>query len=88
MTQASPADTQFGHLTPSRWLDMRGETCPTPTDETFRVLEEMAIDEVVEVESDYYPAKSTIPYLCDKRGYQYALSDDEQTTWRIRIQKG
>jgi TusA-related sulfurtransferase len=68
-----------------------------PTTETLRVLDEMAAGEVLEVESDYYPAKSTIPYLCDERGYTYALSEDAeeeekrggsgQHLWRIRIQK-
>lgn len=74
-------------MTPTRRLDMRGETCPTPSGETLRVLNEMSTGEVLEVESDFYPAKSTIPYQCDKRGYQYAIWDKGQATWRIRIRK-
>lgn len=87
MTQVAPSDREFESMAPNRWLDMRGQTCPTPSGETFRVLEEMAKGEVLEVESDFYPAKSTIPYQCEKRGYQYALSDNGQATWRIRIRK-
>jgi tRNA 2-thiouridine synthesizing protein A len=78
MTETGRVDTTFANMTPSRWLDLRGEVCPTPTDETMRVLEEMAVGEVLEVASDYYPAKTTIPYLCDKRGHRYAFSDESQ----------
>ena len=76
-------------------LDLRGETCPTTSDQTLRTLEEMLPGEVLEVVSDYYPARWTIPFHCDKRGYRYAFGDaspDETSAhnrevWRIRIQK-
>lgn len=87
MTQRRLTDADLATTTPSRRLDMRGEVCPTPTDQTMRVLEEMAAGQMLEVESDYYPAKSTIPYLCDKRGYRYLLLDSDQPVWRIRIEK-
>ena len=35
----------------------------------------MSSGEVLEVVSDYYPARSTIPYHCDKRGHRYAFAD-------------
>jgi TusA-related sulfurtransferase len=79
---------------PARSLDLRGQTCPTTTDETLRALEGMRAGEVLEVISDYYPARSTIPYHCDKRRYRYIFVDDGfadvaacSTSWRIRIQK-
>lgn len=72
---------------PQRLLDMRGEVCPTPTSETLRVLDEMAPGEVLEVQSDYYPAKTTVAYHCEKRGYDYRLLDADQPVWRIRIRK-
>lgn len=79
----------------SRHLDLRGETCPTTSGETLRVLEEeMAPGEVLEVESDYEPARSTIPYHCGTRGYPHAFvpgdPDDARaprSVWRIRIQR-
>ena len=87
MTQRPLTDTDLATTNPSRRLDMRGEVCPTPTDETLRVLEGMDAGQVLEVESDYYPAKSTIPYHCDRRGYRYLLLDSGQPVWRIRIEK-
>jgi len=87
MTQRPFTDTDLATTKPSRRLDMRGEVCPTPTDETLRVLEGMDAGQVLEVESDYYPAKSTIPYHCDKRGYRYLLLDSDQPVWRLRIEK-
>lgn len=82
---------------PGRRLDLRGETCPTTSDETLRVLEALAPGEVLEVVSDYEPARSTIPYHCEKRGYPYLLGEPGgggpastpggPAGWRIRIQK-
>ena len=76
----------------TRVLDLRGQTCPTTSDETLRTLEAMPAGATLEVLSDYYPARSTIPYHCDKRGYQYAFVDsqpnDEPGAWRLRIHKG
>ena len=87
MTQRPLTHTDLATTEPSRRLDMRGEVCPTPTDETLRVLEDMTAGQVLEVVSDYYPAKSTIPYHCDKRGYRYLLLDSDQPVWKIRIEK-
>src|SRR5947207_13335220 len=78
----------------TRRLDVRGETCPTTSDETLRVLEGMVPGDVLEVVSDYEPARTTIPYHCGKRGYPYAFvprGDGEavgpRAEWRIRIQR-
>ena len=73
----------------THFLDLRGHTCPTTSDETLRVLETLSPGEVLEVQSDYYPARSTIPYHCDKRGYRYTLLDSvpQGPEWRIRIEK-
>ncbi|HWB72049.1 MAG TPA: sulfurtransferase TusA family protein [Egibacteraceae bacterium] len=95
MTEVTASGASFDAMTPTRRLDLRGEVCPTPTDETLRILSQMAPGEVLEVESDYYPAKSTLPFLCDKRGYAYAFSGEQAPTdrggqhpvWRMRIEK-
>ena len=80
--------------TVDRRLDLRGETCPTTSAETLRILEEMRPGQVLEVESDYEPARTTIPYHCGKRGYPHAFipgNPDEprapNSVWRIRIQR-
>jgi tRNA 2-thiouridine synthesizing protein A len=82
---------------PRRRLDLRGETCPTTSDQTLRVLQALAPGEVLEVVSDYEPARSTIPYHCQKRGYPYLLGEPggggpglmpgARAAWLIRIQK-
>ncbi|HEY8693863.1 MAG TPA: sulfurtransferase TusA family protein [Chloroflexota bacterium] len=78
----------------TRRLDLRGETCPTTSAETLRVLEDMTAGEVLEVASDYEPARTTIPYHCGKRGYRHAFVPDDKggnrtsrAVWRIRIQR-
>jgi TusA-related sulfurtransferase len=97
MAEALNAIEEMPRMASTRRLDLRGQTCPTTSDETLRVLGEMTRGEVLEVVSDYYPARSTIPYHCDKRGYRYAFADagpggaihpeSDPRTWVIRIQK-
>ncbi|MCA1648214.1 MAG: sulfurtransferase TusA family protein [Chloroflexi bacterium] len=98
MTEATDTLEEFTAAAPTRRLDLRGQTCPTTSDETLRVMEQLAAGDVLEVVSDYYPARSTIPYHCAKRGYRYQLDDDPSgsgsgssasraATWTIRIQK-
>ena len=94
MAHTVDSNTDLVGAVPARSLDLRGQTCPTTSDETLRALEGMAPGQVLEVVSDYYPARSTIPYHCDKRGYRYAFVDDGRAdaaagavSWRIRIQK-
>jgi TusA-related sulfurtransferase len=82
-----PMTPSFAETPPVRRLDLRGQTCPTTSDETLRVLEQMAQGEVLEVVSDYYPARATIPYHCEKRGYRYVLGEPESSVWRMLIQK-
>lgn len=83
MTQVRGLET----VSVAKTLDLRGEVCPTPTDETMKVLDSMADGEVLEVLSDYYPAKTTIPWHCERRGYPYQFFDEGKPIWRIRIQK-
>ena len=75
----------------TRVLDLRGATCPTTSLETLRALEAMPAGATIELVSDYYPARSTVPYHCGKRGYRYAFIEsqpnDAPGVWRLRIQK-
>src|SRR5690348_2303497 len=97
MAEAPNAVEKLTKVVPARRLNLRGQTCPTTSDETLRVLGQMSTGEVLEVVSDYYPARSTIPYHCEKRGYPYAFADagpggaiqveSGPGTWVIRIQK-
>lgn len=70
-----------------RRLDLRGKVCPYPTLDTCRTLDEMADGEVLEVTTDFYPARQTIPALMKDRGYPCELVDGDQPVFRLVIRK-
>ena len=71
----------------TRRLDLRGEICPGPTVDTRLTLKEMAIGEVLEVTTDYYPARQTIPALMNELGYPCELVDGDKAVFRFLIEK-
>lgn len=68
-------------------LDLRGKVCPYPTLETRLTLKKMGAGEVLEVVTDYYPARQTIPALMEELGYPYELVDGDEPVFRLFIQK-
>ena len=70
-----------------RRLDLRGEVCPGPTVDTTLTLKEMKPGEVLEVTTDYYPARQTIPSLMADLGYPCELFDADQPVFRFVIEK-
>ena len=70
-----------------RRLDLRGEVCPGPTFDTRMTLNEMTAGERLEVVTDYYPAKQTIPMLMRELGYPCELIDGDKPVFRFIIQK-
>ena len=68
-------------------LDLIGAVCPYPTVKTNVALSKMAMSEVLEVITDYYPARQTIPDLMRERGYPCELIDGENPVFRFIIQK-
>lgn len=68
-------------------LDLRGKVCPYPTLEPRLALKEMAVCEVLEVVTDYYPARQTIPQLMRELGYSYELVDRDKPIFRFLIRK-
>jgi tRNA 2-thiouridine synthesizing protein A len=71
----------------TRRLDLRGAICPGPTVDTRLTLKEMAVGEVLEVTTDYYPARQTIPALMSELGYPCELVDGDQPVFRFIIEK-
>ena len=71
----------------TRRLDLRGEICPGPTVDTRLTLKEMAIGEVLEVATDYYPARQTIPALMNELGFPCELVDGDKAVFRFLIEK-
>ena len=70
-----------------RQLDLRGKVCPYPTVDARLTLNEMTAGEVLEVVSDYYPARQTIPALMQELGYHCELVDGDKPVFRFLIQK-
>jgi TusA-related sulfurtransferase len=71
----------------TRRLDLRGQICPGPTVDTRLTLKDMATGEVLEVTTDYYPARQTIPALMNDLGYPCELVDGDQSVFRFIIEK-
>jgi TusA-related sulfurtransferase len=71
----------------ARRLDERGKVCPDPTFDTRMALNEMAPGEVLEVVTDYYPTKQTIPMLMAELGYPCELVDGDMPVFQFIIQK-
>lgn len=69
----------------NRRLDLRGQVCPGPTVDTRLTLKEMAPGEVLEVVTDYYPARQTIPALMRDLGYSCEIVDADQNVFRFII---
>ncbi len=68
-------------------MDIRGKVCPYPTVETCVFLKKMAAGELLEVVTDYYPARQTIPALMEDLGYPCQLIDGEKPVFRFIIEK-
>jgi TusA-related sulfurtransferase len=77
----------MAHSAIHRRLDLRGHVCPGPTVDTRLTLKEMAPGEVLEVVTDYYPARQTIPALMSELGYPCELVDGDQPVFRFLIEK-
>ena len=73
--------------TATRSLDLRGQVCPGPTVDTRLTLKEMNPGEVLEVVTDYYPARQTIPALMSELGYPCELVDGDKDVFRFFIEK-
>ncbi len=68
-------------------LDLIGKVCPYPTLMTSVTLKKMAVGEGLEVTTDFYPARQTIPDLMQELGYPCKLVDGEKPVFRFIIQK-
>jgi TusA-related sulfurtransferase len=68
-------------------LDLIGKVCPYPTVNTNGTLKKMAAGEVLEVITDYYPARQTIPNIMQELGYPCKLVDGDKSVFRFIIQK-
>jgi TusA-related sulfurtransferase len=71
----------------ARRLDERGKVCPDPTFDTRMALNDMARGGLLEVVSDYYPARQTIPMLMAELGYPCEVIDGGQPVVRFIIRK-
>jgi TusA-related sulfurtransferase len=70
-----------------RRLDLRGKVCPYPTLDTRLTLNEMGEGETLEVITDHYPARQTIPELMGELGFPCELLDGDKPVFRFVIRK-
>ena len=75
------------HRRIDRTLDLRGQVCPGPTVDTRLTLTDMQPGELLEVVTDYYPARQTIPALMQELNYPCELLDADQPVFRFLIEK-
>jgi len=68
-------------------LDLRGKVCPYPTLESRYAMDGLADGEVLEVISDYYPARQTIPDLAQDLGCECVLLEDSKDQFQFLITK-
>ena len=71
-----------------RHLDLRGKMCPFLILELRTALNEMAVGEVLEFVTDFYPVRQTIPQHAQELGCSYELVEAEEPTTRFLIRKG
>jgi TusA-related sulfurtransferase len=71
----------------TRTLDVCGQVCPGPTVDTTLMLRQMSPGDVLEVITDYYPAKQTIPALMSELGYPCEIVDGDKNVFRFIIEK-
>ena len=71
----------------TRVVDTRGLLCPYPFIEAKRVLSELPRASSVEILTDSEPtATSSIPILCEQKGYTYSSTKDGEI-WRLVVHK-
>ena len=68
-------------------LDLRGKVCPYPTCAPRLALNEMAVGEVLEVVTDYYPARQTVLQLMRELGYWSELVAGDKAVFRFLVRK-
>lgn len=77
----------MGDLAIDRSLDLRGKVCPYATVDVRLALKDMQVGQTLEVITDYYPARQTIPSLMADLGYPCQLLDGDQPTFRFVIRR-
>lgn len=68
-------------------LDLRGKVCPDSTLAPCLAVDRMAVGEVLEVITDFYPARQTIPKLMEERGHLCELVGGNKPVFRFLIKK-
>ncbi len=68
-------------------FDLRGKVCPYPTTEVLDTLKKLPSGAILEVLSDYLPARYTIPAMVSDLGYGHDLRNNDDGTFTITIEK-
>src|SRR5437867_11538588 len=69
-------------------VDSRGMACPYPSFESVKAMNTIKPGDVLEVLTDNdESALRSIPSVCDKRKWEFLVSQESKDLWRIRIKK-
>jgi TusA-related sulfurtransferase len=69
-------------------IDTRGMACPYPSFEAVKNLSSLHANEILEVLTDSdESALDSIPSVCDKRGWEFLVIEEDKNLWRVRIKK-
>ena len=68
-------------------IDLRGMEYPLSKLETRLTLKKMAVGEVLEVITDFFPIRQTISSFLHELGYAYELVETDKPDFRFFIQK-
>ena len=82
-----PSQSSLSHVRPDLRIDVRGLVCPYPTVNAVKTLMGMDEGSVLEVLSDYPPARTTLPYLLWKRRYAWAILHGDGDEFRVVTRK-
>jgi TusA-related sulfurtransferase len=69
-------------------IDTRGMACPYPSFEAVKNMSSLDDNDVLEVVTDSdESALDSIPSVCEKRGWEFLVIEDDKNLWRVRIKK-
>lgn len=69
-------------------VDTRGMACPYPSFEAVKALTQLKAGQTIEVITDSgESALESIPSVCQRRKWDFAVSEEGKGLWKVRITK-
>jgi tRNA 2-thiouridine synthesizing protein A len=81
------AETGGAGSAPARTLDAKGLTCPLPVLRARKVMKDLALGAILEVEATDPGAPKDFRAFCEATGNRLLVSDERDGIYRFRIEK-